>query len=83
MATRRTVIPFPDYERIFGLIVSVLEGRARTAHACVFFALTGAAIPEQKYKIEATPRTGAAAYVVDDHTVRRAHSFSAASRTKH
>jgi hypothetical protein len=68
MATLFTVIPFPDYERIFGVIVSVLEGRARTAHACVFFALTGAAILEQKYKIKATPRAGAAAYVVDDQT---------------
>jgi hypothetical protein len=65
MAAPRTVIPYPDYKRIFGVIFSVLDERAHTAHACIFFALVGALILKMKYRIEATPIAGAAVYLVD------------------
>jgi hypothetical protein len=68
MATRRTVIPFPDYERIFRVIFTVLDERAHTTHACVFFALIGAMILERKYKIKAIPMAGAAAFLFDAHS---------------
>lgn len=65
MASPRTVIPLPDYERIFRVIYSVIDEHANTPHACIFFALVGAAILETKYKIQATPVAGAAAFAVD------------------
>jgi hypothetical protein len=60
-----TLIPAADYERIFGVIYSVLEEHTHIAHSCVFFALIGSMILNQKYGIEARPRAGAAAYLVD------------------
>jgi hypothetical protein len=65
MAAQHTVIPFPDYQRIFDVTFSVLDERAHTAHACVFFALIGAMILNEKYRIAATATAGAAAYLVD------------------
>ena len=47
MAYSRTVVPLPDYERIFRVIYSVIDEHANTPHACVFFAVVGAAILEQ------------------------------------
>jgi hypothetical protein len=67
MAARRTVIPFPDYERIYNVTFSVLDKHAHTAHACVFFALIGAAILEDNYKVKASPMAGAAAYLANAH----------------
>jgi hypothetical protein len=58
-----------DYRRIFQVIYSVLESeKANTANACVFFAIAGAAILNQHYKIRALPLAGAALYVVDGST---------------
>lgn len=65
MTASRTIIPFSDYKRIFGVICGVLDERAHTAHACIFFALVGAMILKMKYRIEATPMAGAAVYLVD------------------
>jgi len=64
----RTVIPLPDYERIFRVIYTVLDTRANTPHACIFFALVGTAILEMHYKLKAQPFAGAAAYVVSAET---------------
>lgn len=47
------------------MIYSVIDDHANIPHACVFFAIIGAAILETKYKIEATPVAGAAAFAVD------------------
>lgn len=60
----RKVIPLSDYERIFRVIYSVLDEHANTPHACLFFAIAGAAILELKYKIQAKPIAGAAAFGV-------------------
>ena len=68
MTHRRTVIPLPDYERIFRVIYSVIDEHANTPHACVFFAAVGAAILELKYKIAAMPVAGAAAFAVHQAT---------------
>ena len=64
MPSLRTVVPLPDYERIFRVIYSVIEERANTPHACVFFAAVGAAILELKYSVSARPVAGAAAFAV-------------------
>jgi hypothetical protein len=64
MAHSRTVVPLPDYERIFRVIYSVIDEHANTPHACVFFAVVGAAILELKYKLNARPVAGAAAFAV-------------------
>lgn len=61
----RIAIPLPDYERVFRVIYSVIDDHANTPHACIFFAIVGAAILEIKYKITATPVAGAAAFAVD------------------
>lgn len=64
---------------------SVLDGRADTHHACIFFAVTGAMILRQHYKLSALPVAGAAAYFVDCNSSlvatfgnpgRNAHLFS-------
>jgi hypothetical protein len=68
MPSPRTVVPLPDYERIFRVIYSVLDGHVNTPHACVFFAVIGASILELKYKIAATPVAGAAAFGVFEPT---------------
>lgn len=68
MATPRTVIPLPDYERIFRIIFSVLDERANTPSACLFFTLVGAFILEKQYKLKANPVAGAAAYMVNTET---------------
>jgi hypothetical protein len=68
MPQRRTVIPLPDYERIFRLICGVLDTRLNTPHQCIFFSLVGAAVLETKYKLTANPVTGAAVYAVSAET---------------
>jgi hypothetical protein len=62
---KRIAIPLADYERIFRVIYSVLDGQADIHQACIFFALVGAAILETQYKIKATPIAGAAAVNVN------------------
>lgn len=61
---KRTVIPLPDYERIFRSIYSVLNAEVNTAGSCVLFSVLGAAILKEHYKIKALPVVGAAAYTV-------------------
>lgn len=50
---RRHILTLPDYKRIFGTIYSILEGRADTPHACLFFASAGALILNKYYKVPA------------------------------
>ena len=66
----RSVISFADYERIFEVIFGALDGRARTAHACLFFAAAGAFLLHKRYRISARPVVGGAAYLLDtaNHT---------------
>lgn len=64
MNRSRTIISLSDYERIFRVIYSVIDEHANTQHACLFFAVVGAAILELKYKIQARPIAGAAAFCV-------------------
>lgn len=62
------LLPFVDYCRIIRVIYSVLDGRAHTHRACIFFAVAGAIILRQHYKFKALPVAGAAAYMVDAET---------------
>ncbi len=55
----RYVLTLPEYKRIFGTIYSILEGRANTPHACLFFASAGALILNKHYKISARAIGGA------------------------
>lgn len=64
----KLILPFADYCRIFRIIYSVLDGRANTHHACIFFAVAGASILRKHYKFKALPVAGAAAYMVDTKT---------------
>lgn len=68
MPPTKSIIPFADYCRIFRVIYSVLDGRAHTHRACIFFAVAGAIFLRQHYKVKALPVAGAAAYLVDDKT---------------
>lgn len=44
---------------------TVLDGRAHIDGACIFFAMTGAAILRKHYRLDAAAISGAAAYVVN------------------
>lgn len=48
----------PEYDRIYEVIYSVLEGWANTPFACMFFATAGALILNKHYKISARPVAG-------------------------
>lgn len=65
MQQRRTVIPLPDYERIYRLICGVLDTRAKTTQSCIFFSLVGAEILRKHYKLDATAMAGSAAYFIN------------------
>jgi hypothetical protein len=63
------LIPLEDYRRISRVIASVLDAAdARTHKACLFFAIAGAQILRDVYKIKAVPVGGAAFYRVNDET---------------
>ena len=68
MPPPKLLLPFADYCRIFRVIYSVLDGRAHTHRACIFFAVAGAIILRQHYQLKALPVAGAAAYMVDSNT---------------
>ena len=68
MPPPKLLLPFDDYCRIFRVIYSVLDGRAHTHRACIFFAVAGAIILRQHYQLKALPVAGAAAYMVDSNT---------------
>jgi hypothetical protein len=52
-------LTLPEYRRIYEVIHSVLEGRANTPFACMFFAAAGALILNKHYRISARAVTGA------------------------
>lgn len=68
MPPPKLILPFSDYCRIFRIIYSVLDGRAHIHQACIFFAVTGAALLRRHYKFSALPVAGAAAYMIDADT---------------
>lgn len=65
MTRSKLLLPLFDYQRIFRVIFSVLDDRARTHRACIFFAVVGAAILRQHYKLNAFPIGGAAAFAIN------------------
>jgi len=63
----KPIISFADYQRLFNVIVTVLNGaEAHTANACVFFSIAGSYILDKVYGVNARPLAGAAFYRVDD-----------------
>ncbi|MEI2261579.1 DUF2026 domain-containing protein [Stenotrophomonas indicatrix] len=52
-------LTLPEYRRIYEVIHSVLEGRANTPFACMFFAAAGALILNKHYRISARAVAGA------------------------
>lgn len=68
MPPPKLILPFADYCRVFRVIYSVLDGRAITHRACIFFAVAGAMLLRRHYKFSALPIAGAAAYMVDADT---------------
>jgi hypothetical protein len=66
MPTLRPLIPLPDYQRIFRVVKTVLDGiDSDPSHSCIFFSVAGAAILRKFYKTECSPVAGAAFYVID------------------
>jgi len=57
--TKKFILTLPEYGRIFQTIYSILEGRANTPQACLFFASAGALILNKHYKIPARAVGGA------------------------
>lgn len=64
-ASPKPQLTLPEYHRIYEVIYSVLEGRANTPFACMFFATIGAFILSDHYKIAARPVAGAFFLCVD------------------
>lgn len=58
-ASPKLQLTLPEYNRIYEIIYSVLEGRANTPFACMFFAAAGALILNKHYKIPARAVAGA------------------------
>ena len=58
-APQKLQLTLPEYNRIFEIIYSVLEGRAKTPFACMFFAAAGALILNKHYKTPARAVAGA------------------------
>lgn len=58
-ASPKLQLTLPEYNRIYEVIYSVLEGRANTPFACTFFATAGALILNKHYKIPARAVAGA------------------------
>lgn len=54
-----------EYERIYQVIHAVLEDRANTPHACMFFAIAGSFILNKHHTIAARPVAGAFLLCVD------------------
>lgn len=59
-------ITFVEYERIFRVLYTVLDDRAVTHRACIFFAMAGANLLREHHRLKADPVSGAAAILVDD-----------------
>lgn len=58
-AAPRLQLSLPEYGRIYEVIYSVLDGRANTPFACMFFAAAGVLILNKHYKIPARAVAGA------------------------
>ena len=58
-ASPKLQLTLPEYNRIYEIIYSVLEGRANAPFACMFFAAAGALILNKHYKIPARTVAGA------------------------
>jgi hypothetical protein len=56
---KKLLLTLPEYDRIYQIIYSVLEGRVNTPHACMYFAITGSLILNKHYNIPARPVAGA------------------------
>lgn len=66
MSAKKFILSLPEYDRIYKTIYSVLDGRANTPHACLFFASAGALILNKHYKIPARAVGGAFMLCTDD-----------------
>lgn len=67
MSKARPALPFADYQRVFRVIKTVLDGvEANTPNACVFFSIVGATILQEIYKKKCVPIAGAAIFALDD-----------------
>lgn len=67
MPIARPPLPLADYQRIFRVLKTVLDGAdADPAHSCIFFSVAGAFLVEQLYKKHCQPVAGAAFFRVDD-----------------
>lgn len=64
-ASPKLQLTLPEYNRVYEVIYSVLEGQANTPFACMFFATVGALILKEHHKIEARPVAGAFFLCVD------------------
>lgn len=58
-ASPKLQLTLSEYNRIYEIIYSVLQGRANTPFACMFFAAAGALILNKHYKIPARAVAGA------------------------
>jgi hypothetical protein len=59
-------LTLPEYRRVYELIYAVLEGRANTPRACMFFAIVGSLILNKHCQIAARPVAGAFMLCVDE-----------------
>lgn len=67
MKQSKLPISFADYQRLYRVIYTVLQGAgAITAHSCKYFAIAGAYILESTHRLNARPRFGSAFYLLDD-----------------
>ena len=62
------LLPFPDYQRIYQVIYSVLQASeiAVTNRACFLFAVAGSKLLREHYGLAATISAGGAAFMVDE-----------------
>jgi hypothetical protein len=66
MPAFRPPIPLSDYQRVFRVIKTVLDGAgANTPHACIFFSVAGAMILQHIYNKKCMPVAGAAFFATD------------------
>lgn len=65
---RSSLLPLPDYQRVYQVIYSVLQasGIATTSRACVFFASAGATLLREHYGLPATISAGCMALMVEE-----------------
>jgi hypothetical protein len=61
----KTPLTAQEYERVYQVIHAVLEDRANTPHACMFFAIAGSFILNKYHGIAARPVAGAFLLCVD------------------